>query len=137
MKNNKHITITRFANGKPHRIGLCLAALLSIRTGSVLAVSAGYEQVNLVSDLPGAQLQDTNLVNAWGVSFSSGSPFWVSDNGTGKASLYSVTNDSSGAPHVSKLGLVVTIPGEGNPTGQVFNNVGGFNGDIFLFVSED
>jgi uncharacterized protein (TIGR03118 family) len=26
---------------------------------------------------------------------------------------------------------------EGNPTGQVFNNVGGFNGDLFLFVSED
>src|SRR4029077_13485824 len=28
-------------------------------------------------------------------------------------------------------------PGEGNPTGQVFNNTGGFNGDVFLFVSED
>src|SRR5437773_9252056 len=98
----------------------------------------GYRQINLVSDQPGvALLQDTNLVNAWGVSFSPTSPFWVSDNGTGKATLYAVTNDSSGLPHVAKIGLEVTIPGEGNPTGQVFNNTTGFNGDVFLFVSED
>jgi hypothetical protein len=38
---------------------------------------------------------------------------------------------------VVKQGLQVTIPGDGTPTGQVFNNLGGFNGDIFLFVSED
>jgi uncharacterized protein (TIGR03118 family) len=31
----------------------------------------------------------------------------------------------------------VSIPGEGNPTGQVFNNTTNFNGDFFLFVSED
>jgi uncharacterized protein (TIGR03118 family) len=98
----------------------------------------GYRQVNLVSDLPGvALLQDTNLVNAWGVSFSRSSPFWVSDNGTGKATLYSVTNDASGSPQVNKLGLEVSIPGEGNPTGQVFNNTTNFHGDIFIFVSED
>jgi len=97
-----------------------------------------YQQINLVSDLPGvAALQDTNLVNAWGVSFSSSSPFWISDNGTGKATIYVVTNDASGATHIIKQGLEVTIPGDGNPTGQVFNNLGGFNGDIFLFVSED
>jgi len=97
-----------------------------------------YHQVNLVSDQPGvALLQDTNLVNAWGISFSPTSPFWVSDNGTGKATLYAVTNDSSGLPHVAKVGLEVTIPGEGNPTGQVFNNTTNFHGDAFLFVSED
>jgi uncharacterized protein (TIGR03118 family) len=82
-------------------------------------------------------LTDTNLVNAWGMSFSSTSPFWVSDNGTGMATLYAVTNDASGMLQVSKVPLEVAIPGEGNPTGQVFNNQGGFNGDIFLFVSED
>jgi len=95
-------------------------------------------QVNLVSDLPGiAALQDTNLVNAWGMSFSSGSPFWVSDNGTGKSTLYSVTNDSLGQSHVAKNSLVVTIPGEGNPTGQLFNGTGDFNEDVFIFASED
>jgi uncharacterized protein (TIGR03118 family) len=97
-----------------------------------------YAQVNLVSDLAGvAVLQDPNLTNAWGISFSASSPFWVSANGTGKALLYSVTNDDQGMTFVSKVGLEVTIPGDGTPTGQVFNNVGGFNGDIFLFVSED
>jgi len=102
------------------------------------AAGDGYQQVNLVADLPGvALLQDTNLVNAWGVAFSSASPFWVSDNGTGKATLYSVTNDAQGSAHVSKVGLEVNIPGEGNPTGQVFNNLGGFHGDSFIFASED
>src|SRR5438552_2086086 len=97
-----------------------------------------YRQVNLVSDLPGvALLQDTNLVNAWGVSFSPSSPFWISDNGTGKSTLYAVTNDASGAPHVAKQALEVNIPGEGNPTGQVFNNTTGFHTNLFIFVSED
>src|SRR6266699_402468 len=97
-----------------------------------------YRQVNLVSDLPGvAILQDTNLVNAWGVSFSATSPFWVSDNGTGKATLYAVTNDASGNVHVDKQGLIVNIPGEGNPTGQLFNGTGKFHNDIFIFASED
>lgn len=100
--------------------------------------STRYQQINLVSDQPVvAMLQDTNLVNSWGVSFSPTSPFWVSDNGTGNATLYSVTNDASGAVQVTKLGLVVSIPGEGNVTGQVFNNTTGFHTNNFIFVSED
>jgi uncharacterized protein (TIGR03118 family) len=96
-----------------------------------------YLQVNLVSDQAGvALLQDTNLVNAWGTSFSSGSPFWISDNGSGLATLYSATNDSSGF-HVTKLGLQVGIPGDGTPTGQLFNGTGAFHGDNFIFASED
>src|SRR5262249_30328461 len=72
------------------------------------------------------------------VSFSPTSPFWVSDNGSGRATLYAVTNDSSGLPHVAKVGLEVFIPGEGNPTGQGFNNdTNVFHGDAFIFVSED
>ena len=113
----------------------------SIGTFAVRADSDGgghYRQVNLVSDLPGvAALQDTNLVNSWGVSFSPTSPFWISDNGTGKATLYSVTNDTGGMMHVTKMGLTVNIPGEGTPTGQLFNGTGKFHGDIFIFASED
>jgi len=92
-----------------------------------------YVQVNLVSDLAGvAQIQDTNLVNAWGVSFSGGSPFWISDNGTGKSTLYAVTNGV-----VTRIGLVVNIPGDGNPTGQFFNGTPAFHTNAFIFVSED
>ena len=95
-----------------------------------------YRQINLVSDQPDVALvQDEHLINAWGISFGPTSPFWVSANGSGRATIYAVTNDADGATQVVKQGLEVTIPG--NVTGQVFNNVGGFNGDVFLFVSED
>ena len=100
--------------------------------------STTYLQTNLVSDLPGmAQLQDTNLVNPWGISFSTTSPFWISDNGSGLATLYAVTNNPEGSPHVVKQGLEVAIPGEGAPTGQLFDGKGSFNGDIFIFAGED
>src|SRR5882724_11354116 len=129
---------------KPHLRNLLVsAALPALISVSVCAKDAAnktehYIQINLVSDRPGiAQLQDTNLVNAWGVSFSASSPFWVSDNGSGLSTLYAVTNDATGAPHVAKQGLQVTIPGEGVPTGQIFNGTGGFNGDLFIFAGED
>ena len=139
MKNNvSKGTITTLINAIGRRA--VFISTTSLMLGAVCwtaKAESRYEQVNLVSDLPGALLQDTNLVNAWGLSFSSNSPFWVSDNGTGKSTLYVVTNDASGTPNVAKQSLEVNIPGEGNPTGQVFNNDGGFNGDLFLFVSED
>src|SRR5690348_18243538 len=81
-------------------------------------------QTNLVSDLPGvAAVTDPNLVNAWGISESAGSPFWVSDNGTGLSTLYVVP--AAGDPPVSINPLVVSIPTPvsltgGTPTGTVF-----------------
>jgi uncharacterized protein (TIGR03118 family) len=120
------------------RLGLSLASAVFTFASIARADDNKYQQVNLISDLPGtALLQDTNLVNAWGISFGPATPFWVSDNGTGLSTLYSVTNDSTGTPHVNRVPLVVRIPGDGTPTGQAFNSFGGFNGDIFLFVSED
>jgi uncharacterized protein (TIGR03118 family) len=98
-----------------------------------------FDRINLVTNdqtANSAQITDPNLVNAWGISFSPTSPFWLSDNGTGLATLYRVdpvTNATTIAP------LVVSIPGAGTPTGQVFNtnNASAFNQDLFLFVSED
>lgn len=122
--------------------GFVLAAALVLVSIPALAKdkqkSDGYLQTNLVSNLPGiAQLQDENLVNPWGISFSATSPFWISDNGAGLSTLYAVTNDAAGSPHVTKQGLQVAIPGEGNPTGQLFNTTPGFNGDLFIFAGED
>jgi uncharacterized protein (TIGR03118 family) len=101
-----------------------------------------YMQTNLVSDIAGmAAVTDPNLVNPWGMSRSSGSPWWVSDNGTGRTTLYAGT----GTP----AALVVTIPtGDasasptGTPTGQVFNGTTDFqltagNPAKFIFVTED
>lgn len=48
-----------------------------------------YQQTNLVSDINGlAKTHDPNLVNAWGLTSSSTSPWWISDNGTGISALY-------------------------------------------------
>src|SRR5712691_3877345 len=80
-------------------------------------------QTNLVSDLPGvAALQDPHLVNPWGISESTASPFWISDNGAGVSTLYSVPIAGS----ISITPLVVNIPTPasldgGTPTGTVFN----------------
>ncbi len=95
------------------------------------AAAAGYVQTNLVSDLPGVTLNppDPDLRNPWGITSSPTSPFWVSDNKTGVATLY----NGAGV----KQGLVVTIPGAGNPTGVVFNGTSAFNGDRFVFAAED
>src|SRR5687768_4074562 len=97
-----------------------------------------YQQINLVSDISGvAQLQDTNLVNGWGITSGPTGPFWVSDNGTGNATLYAVTNDASGAPQVTRNARVVAIPGNGRVTGVINNPTTAFNGDLFIFASLD
>ena len=83
-----------------------------------------------------AQITDVGLVNAWGLSNSATSPFWVSSNGAGTSTLYSVNPTTQ---VTTKSALVVTIPGDGTVTGQVFNSnaAAAFNGNAFLFVSED
>ena len=102
-------------------------------------------QTNLVSDVLPAVINDPNLTNAWGISEGPATPFWISDNGTGFATLYSVPG--AGSTPVSKVPLTVTIPSgslaTSAPTGQVFNNTAsGFNlkngsKSLFIFDSED
>src|SRR5258708_3332725 len=92
-----------------------------------------YLQENLVSDLaspPGGppKIMDSNLANPWGVAYGPTSPFWVSNQGTATATLYSV-NGTTGA--VFKVPLVVHIPASltgapTGPTGQVFNGTPNF-----------
>src|SRR5438309_8362078 len=98
------------------RIALSLVAIALLS----LPATAQLFSVNwLVSDIPdvGSQPTDPDLVNPWGMAHSAGSPWWVSDNATGKLTLY----DGTGV----KQGLVVDVPqwdgsAGGNPTGQVF-----------------
>ena len=120
---------------------LPLAAFMVVVTPTVLLSAPNtfnsFSQRNLVSDIPGlAAWTDPNLVNPWGIALSPTSPFWVSDNGTGLATLY----NSTGTP----IPLVVTVPpptgqqGPAAPTGQVFNpNTANFNGARFIFATED
>jgi len=111
--------------------GAAAATILALT--SVPAVAA-YMQENLVSDIPGlATFTDPDLVNPWGIAHSSGSPWWVADNGTALATLY----DGTGA----KRPLVVTIPGaNAAPTGMVFNGTTSFEvtpGAVARFVFAD
>ena len=123
--------------------GLSIASvgLFSLST-ALTAQPQHYTQTNLVSDTPGmAAATDPNLVNPWGLSRSSGSPWWISDNGPGLTTLYS----GAGAT----IPLVVTIPpadsssgAGGTPTGQIFNGTSDFQlapglPARFIFVTED
>jgi uncharacterized protein (TIGR03118 family) len=123
-------------------LSIALVGLFSLPTTLAAQQPQHYTQTNLVSDTPGmAAVTDPNLVNPWGMSRSSGSPWWISDNGTGLTTLYGAT----GTP----ASLVVTIPpadsssGQGGtPTGQIYNGTSGFLlapgfPARFIFVTED
>jgi uncharacterized protein (TIGR03118 family) len=90
---------------------------------SAVAFGQHYTQVNLVSNTSGvAPVTDPTLINPWGLSRSSSSPWWISDNGTGLSTLF----NGAGV----KNSLIVTIPKvdpnnktfpTGTPTGTIFN----------------
>jgi uncharacterized protein (TIGR03118 family) len=104
-----------------------------------------YTQTNLVSNEVGvAPVTDPQLINPWGISRSSGSPWWVSDNATGFSTLY----NGAGA----KQSLIVTIPPAdpnnkktptGTPTGTIFNGsqteflLAPGKPSVFLFSTND
>jgi uncharacterized protein (TIGR03118 family) len=100
-----------------------------------------YVQHNLVSDIPGmADFTDAHLVNPWGLSESTGSPFWISNQGSATSTIY----NGSGVASTT----VVAIPSGATkqsltgPTGQVQNSSTGFllsNGKAasFIFATQD
>jgi uncharacterized protein (TIGR03118 family) len=123
---------------------IVFVALLVVALGMISSSAfAQYTVTNLVSNQSGkAQHQDTELVNAWGISYAPGGYFWISDNGTGLSTLYNAQG--------LKFQPVVTIPpssgtGTGSPTGNTYNGTTGFvvsqNGHsgaaTFLFATFD
>jgi len=126
---------------RAHRVLSLVATFVLLAAGQTFAQH--YTRTDLTADVnatsPGVPHLDANMVNAWGISRSSSSPFWVADNGTGVSTLYM----GDGTP----LSLVVTIPspdGSGNsaPTGTVWNYSPSFEvapqkPAVFLFVTED
>jgi uncharacterized protein (TIGR03118 family) len=103
------------------RIATGVTLLLSL---SSIVFAQHYTQVNLDSNVAGnAEAPDPQLINGWGLARTSGSFWWVSDQGTGFATLY----NGAGA----KQSLVVKIPKSnpndptfpnGTPTGMISNN---------------
>jgi uncharacterized protein (TIGR03118 family) len=119
-------------------IGLTLALGVALVFASS-AATAQYKLTNLVSNQVGKAVHvDPLLVNGWGLVYAPGSPWWVSDQGSGWSTLYTANG--------TKKSLVVAIPsasgsGTGQPTGIVFNGSTEFqiSGQpaVFLFATLD
>jgi uncharacterized protein (TIGR03118 family) len=120
------------------RTAITLAMGLALMFVSSAAV-AQYQLTNLVSNQVGqAKHTDPLLVNAWGLAYGTGGPFWISDAGSGWSTLYTGQG--------LKQGLEVVVPsasgeGPGSPTGIVFNGSSDFQiqgwSTFFLFATLD
>ena len=98
---------------------------LVIAAGTARAGDVIYQQ-NLASDISGLALQtDANLKDPWGLSFSTGSPFWISDQAA------SVNFSGSPSPVTTVYSVpAATAQGGGlNPSGPLLTvgvtNIGG------------
>jgi uncharacterized protein (TIGR03118 family) len=114
----------------------CAAISLTLASSAALAQ---YKVTNRSSNqVHQAHHDDPLLVNAWGLTYGPGSPFWVSDNGSGWSTLY----DASGAAKSLKVEIASAGDnGPGSPTGIVFNGspefqVGGW-APFFIFATLD
>ena len=135
----------RLTRLKPLAVGFIAVAL------STFACAQHYTEADLVSNVAGrAPVTDANLQNPWGLAASPGSPWWVSNNNSGTATVYSI--DAAGAAHIVPVNPApnefVAVPNApqlapGSPTGIMFN---GSKTDfllapgeqaIFIFVTED
>jgi uncharacterized protein (TIGR03118 family) len=121
------------------RRALAVVGSLVVLVGLISSLaSAQYAVTNLVSNQTGkAKHQDTALVNAWGMSFAPGGPFWISDNGTGESTFYTGTGVKDGEIAIPPI----SGTGAGSPTGQVYNNTASFPVEgspaIFIFATLD
>ncbi len=130
-----------------------LAASSAPFHGLIGSLQVATPQTNLVSDdipFTSAQVQDTNLVNPWGLAASPTGEWWVANEGTGTSTVY----NTSTSPVTADTPVVTVppnpadnpVPTHGSPTGIVYNASGtGFdvseNGKTgsseFLFATTD
>ena len=129
------------------RIPVLLAsgALVALVAGPATAANVNSQNAYVVTTLQ-TTASHSDLVNGWGIVAGPATPWWVSDNGTSRSTLY---NGNTGAKVAA---IVVDIPGTagprtGQPTGIVFNGVatdfvitgssGATSNARFMFASQD
>jgi len=96
-----------------------------------------------------SKVVDANLQNPWGIAVGPGLPFWIADNNSNLATLYSGAGDIETQEVTGSASTGVTIPAsaagvQANPTGQVYNGSGSFlittskgqETALFLFAGE-
>jgi len=115
--------------------------------------TSGFVDTALVSNKTGVVATtttiDANLSNPWGLVTAKGLPFWIADNSSNVASLYSGTGQIQTNAVTGSTTTAIAIPASAtgvaaNPTGQVYNGNGGFliptsNGQetsLFIFSGE-
>jgi uncharacterized protein (TIGR03118 family) len=74
---------------------------------------------------------DVNLQNPWGIAVATGLPFWIADNNSNLATLYSGAGDVETQEVTGSASKGIAIPTsaagvQANPTGQVYNGSGSF-----------
>jgi uncharacterized protein (TIGR03118 family) len=98
-------------------------------------MTVGFTDTALVANKTGVVATtatlDANLSNPWGLVTSPGLPFWISDNNSNLATLYSGTGQIQTSAVTGSNAVGITIPASAagvpaNPTGQVYNGNGGF-----------
>jgi uncharacterized protein (TIGR03118 family) len=115
--------------------------------------TSGFTDTALVSNKAGivatTTTLDANLSNPWGLVTAPGLPFWIADNNSNVASLYSGSGQIQTNAVTGSSTVAIAIPASAagvaaNPTGQVYNGTGGFliptsNGQetsLFIFAGE-
>jgi uncharacterized protein (TIGR03118 family) len=97
--------------------------------------TSGFADSALVANKVGvvatATTLDANLSNPWGLVTSPGLPFWIADNNSNLATLYSGTGQvqTNAVTGSNTVGISIPASAAGvpaNPTGQVYNGSGGF-----------
>jgi uncharacterized protein (TIGR03118 family) len=112
------------------RLVVWLTAVLAVVVFAAVPASAAsdnsYSVHPLTSNVSGAAVHlDPNLENGWGLTAGPTTPWWVSDNGTNKSTLYT----ADGTPQ----SRVVNVPV--HPTGTVFWSLTA--PAFFVFSTED
>jgi len=127
--------------GRRLAIGALLTLAAALALGAAVARSdvPGTFTVNALRSnvtAEGSNPADSDLQNGWGIAAPPMGPWWVSDNGTDKSTLY----DGNGVKQTRVVSIV-----DGAPTGIVFNGNGGFpvtgptgvtGSSLFIFAAE-
>ncbi len=99
------------------------------------SMTMGFTDTALVSNKIGvvatSTIIDANLQNPWGIAVAPGLPFWIADNNSNLATLYSGTGEIETNEVTGSTDVGIAIPAsaagvQSNPTGQVYNGAGGF-----------
>ena len=124
-------------------VGVCVLSIAACGGGGssdsssqmTQQTTTGFTDTALVSNNVGvvatATTIDANLSNPWGLATAPGLPFWIADNNSNLATLYSGTGaiQTKEVTGSNTVGIAIPESAAGvpaNPNGQVYNGTGGF-----------